>query len=88
MYPKDIRLFNQGSKWFAAYLEGPKQSENSQQIVIKEYQVIYKNNYLSYLHSMAQWKSDWFYPQGANIGLRFKLLVKQMKYFVASTEIS
>lgn len=40
MYSKDLRLFQQGSKWFAAYLEGSRESETGQQIVIKEYQVI------------------------------------------------
>lgn len=40
MYPKDIRLFKQGSEWFAAYIEGTIDSSSAQRIVIKQYQVI------------------------------------------------
>lgn len=40
MYPKDIRLFRLGSEWFEACLEGTKDAETGEQLVIKQYKVI------------------------------------------------
>lgn len=60
MYPKDIQLFQQGSGWFAAYLEGTKESKRGQQMVIKQYQVRMK-----YMWEM------WF---GEGQGMRYSVM--------------
>lgn len=39
MYPKDVRLFSQGSEWFAVYLEGTNENSSGERLVIKQYQV-------------------------------------------------